>query len=192
MRADETFRRVQRVHGRCAKHHVSSESGDLAARSGIQKESRREPAQAWAETEGQTAFRFPLGKRPTNLVDRRFFSHLAGKFGIGETLTCDLRNRKSEPLAVGQYVAVVVLPVVVAESLFIKIPEQVERFHADVRAIEPALQEAPKVFNRVRVYVAVHVLYGVIHDAVRVVQSPDLRTREGSQCRPSCPLPRAF
>ena len=38
---------------------------------------------------------------------------------------------------------------VVPESLFVKIPEQVERFNADVGALQSALQKAPKVFESV-------------------------------------------
>src|ERR1700683_522521 len=165
MRKNETLSRVQRIHGRRAQHHVCSQSGNFAARSGIQETGRCEPAQARAETEGQAALRFPLGRRPTNLVDRLFFFHLAGKFGIGETLTCNLRNRQSEAFRIGG-----VLPSVVAKSLFVKITEQVERLHGNIGSVQSPLEQAPEVFQRVRMYhVIPHVLYGVIDNAMLIV-----------------------
>jgi len=39
---------------------------------------------------------------------------------------------------------------VVPEHLFVQIPEQVERLHADIGSLEAALQEAPEVFESVR------------------------------------------
>jgi len=45
----------------------------------------------------------------------------------------------------------------------------VERFDADVCSVQAALQQAPEIFHRVCVNIAVHVLNGVIDDGVLVV-----------------------
>src|ERR1035437_3256756 len=134
MVTDETLSRVRSVQHRRGASHGRSEGGDSTARSGIQKTSRFEPAQARAEKEGQ-AFRLPRGKRPTALVDRRYFSSLTGEFGIGEALAGNLRNRQTKPFRV-----VHVLPGVVAERLLIDVAEQVEGFDADVGSMQTALQ----------------------------------------------------
>lgn len=54
------------------------------------------------------------------------------------------------------------LPVVVAESLFIQIPEQVEWFNADIGSLQTSLQETPIVFETVRVNLAVYVCFRVM------------------------------
>jgi hypothetical protein len=62
------------------------------------------------------------------------------------------------------------LAVVVPERLFVQVAEQVEGLHADVGAVQPALQEAPEVFHRVRVNVAVDVLNCVVDDFMAIVR----------------------
>src|ERR1035441_3767573 len=92
MKSNETFSRVRSLHECSGTAHGRSESGDSTARSEIQKTGRFEPTKTRAETEGQ-AFLLPRCKRPTALVDRRFFSDLAGEFGVGKALAGDLRYR---------------------------------------------------------------------------------------------------
>src|SRR4051812_8380647 len=119
----ETLHRIQPVYRRRRTHHVSSESRDTSARSGVQKTGRPEPAKtrAEAETKSYEAFRFgPRGKRP-RLIERRFFSHLANKLGISEPPTDDLRNRDAETFGIAHHFPIRVLAIVVPESLFVHI-----------------------------------------------------------------------
>src|SRR5713101_8574800 len=65
-------------------------------------------------------------------------------------------------------------PVVVPEHLFVEIPEQVEGLHAHVSPFEPALEQAPEVFESVSVDSAIHVLLGVVNDFVGVIRRESL------------------
>ena len=49
-----------------------------------------------------------------------------------------------------------------------------ERFNGNIGAFQSALYEAPEVFQPVRVYLPVHVLFGMVNDSMSVflVQSP--------------------
>jgi hypothetical protein len=62
------------------------------------------------------------------------------------------------------------LTVVVPESLFVQVTEQVEGFHADVGALEAALQQRPEILHRVRVNVAVDILHGMVDNSVLEVR----------------------
>lgn len=55
------------------------------------------------------------------------------------------------------------------ECLFVKIAEQVKRFHADVGPSDAAFQQTPKVFQTVGVDSTVHVSNGVVNDLVSVI-----------------------
>ena len=55
---------------------------------------------------------------------------------------------------------------VVAEHLFVKIAEQMERLDADVGSFQSALEEAPEVFESVGVNLSVNVLFGMVNDLV--------------------------
>src|ERR1019366_2086215 len=70
----------------------------------------------------------------------------------------DLANYKREAFSIRQFAPVV------AEGLFVKIPEQVERLNADIRAVQLPLYQAPEIFHRVRVDVPTCVFYGVIYN----------------------------
>ena len=73
---------------------------------------------------------------------------LSGKAIPRQATARNLRTHDGKPLRV------VKLAPVVAERLLIQIPEQVERFHADVRAVQLSLNQTPKVLHRVRMDVA--------------------------------------
>src|ERR1700722_9498048 len=60
-------------------------------------------------------------------------------------------------------------PIVVAESLFVKIPEQMEWLYVDIGPVKATLQEAPEVLHCVGMDVAVHVLGGMVYDGVLVI-----------------------
>jgi len=57
----------------------------------------------------------------------------------GKATARNLRAHNGEPLRVRQ------LAPVIPEGLFVKIAEQMERFHADVRAVKLALYQTPEV-----------------------------------------------
>lgn len=82
---------------------------------------------------------------------------------VGQPTSHDAVDRKAEAVGV-----VHVDPVIVAERLFVQIPEQVERLDADIRAAQPALQQRPVVLQAVRVDFAVHVGDRMVNDLVRV------------------------
>ena len=159
MKRNETTNGARSIHERRGASDVYSKGGNPAARSRIQEAGRFEPAQARAEAKGQ-ALRFP---RPCRLDGFRFFRLLPGKLSISEALAGDLGNRQSEPLGIIHFLARVV-----AECLFVDIPEQVERLNADVGPVQATLQETPEVLHRVRVDVSIYVLNGVVDYGVLV------------------------
>ncbi len=65
--------------------------------------------------------------------------------------------------------AVIVLPLVVAERLFVEIAEEMERFNANVGAFQAALQKGPEVLDPVGMHIPAHVLFGVIHELMNVI-----------------------
>jgi hypothetical protein len=151
----EAFSRVQRFHERRGAHHVCTQDGDPSARSGIQKNRRREPAQARTEAKGQAegqAFRFP---RPCRLVRYRFAD--ADQFGVGKAFADNLRDSHGEPIGV-----VHVLPIIKSERLFIQIPKQVVRLYAHIGSVDSTLEQCPKILAGISVYLPVHVGYSVV------------------------------
>lgn len=154
----ETLSRIRCLQhsGRPPAEHP--ESRTFAARSRMQKEGRCQPAKAGAETESQ-AFRFPrLCRLASERVNVRLsLLHLAGEFGVGEPLANDLRYRRAEALRIGS------VTLVKAKCLFIQIPEQVERFHADVGSVQATLQQRPKLLKSVRVDFAANLFYRVVN-----------------------------
>src|SRR5438128_2341310 len=128
MRRRETLSRVQPLHGARGSGAVRAPQRHQGTSRGASQAGRKESEQTRpeAETKGCYAFRFgPRRNRP--LVDRLFFFHLAGDFGPCQTL--------SENLPYGKIKAVTVIhlpPIVVAERLFVNVPEQMERLDADV------------------------------------------------------------
>src|SRR5208283_2140042 len=65
--------------------------------------------------------------------------------------------------------AVTHFPVVVAESGVVQISIKLPRHHEMVGAIDGALEQAPEVFDAIRVDVAAHVLFGVLDHLVRIL-----------------------
>ena|SRR6266850_1628486 len=89
-------------------------------------------------------------------------SRLASDFGIGETLSEDMRSDMLKSQAI-----VSQLPEVVAEHLLIQVAEEMERFHANVGSFESALEQAPEVFESVGVNLPVNIRLGMVNDLVR-------------------------
>src|SRR5258708_11211242 len=55
---------------------------------------------------------------------------------------------------------------IVAEHLFVQIPEKVERLSTDIGSLESAFEETPKVFESVGVDLPIDVSFGVVNDLV--------------------------
>jgi hypothetical protein len=88
-----------------------------------------------------------------------------GYFFIREPLSDDALQRDNESLCVIEIASVE------AEGLLIEIAEQVKGLDAHIGSVDASLQETPKVFDVVRVNIAVNVLDRVVDDLVRVVGS---------------------
>ncbi len=63
---------------------------------------------------------------------------------------------------------------IVAEHLFVQIPEEVERLGADVGAFQSALEETPKVFETIGVDLPVNVPFGMVNYLVRKILAQSL------------------
>src|ERR1700676_5594425 len=85
---------------------------------------------------------------------------------VSETLTDDLRNDSAESSAIVQ-----VFTMVVTEGLLIEIAEQMERLDTNVSTFEPSLGKRPKVFNAVRMDIAVNVALCVIDHLMDVISA---------------------
>lgn len=119
-------------------------------------------SEAKKKTESRQAFRLGLGPRFKVLVAARF-SHLACEFGKSQPLAQDARAERVEAVAV-----VHILPVVVAESLFVNVAEQVEGFDANIGAAQSALEQAPEVLQPIGMDLAANVGLGVVDELVDV------------------------
>jgi hypothetical protein len=128
-----------------------------------QKEGRKEAA-AEAEQGQGLAFSLsaPLAFRSLSLLA------FPGQSIPREATASNLRTDVREAFRVSQFT------VVVPERLFVQVAEQMERLHADVRAVQLPFYQTPEIFHRVRVDVSTCVLYGVIHNGVLVVASQSI------------------
>lgn len=82
-------------------------------------------------------------------------------------------------------------PKVVTENLLAQIPEEMERFHANVGAFESALEQAPKIFESVGVNLPVNIPLGMVNNLVSesLFSKSLIRTgthRYRSRCQPRC------
>ena len=137
---------VRRIHANYRPSAFCVKDGNPSTRSGVQREGRREPAQARPKAKGQI-FRFP---RPCRLVLRGCAHRVrasADQVLVHKPLSSDLRNRQAEALRIIHRFPVDILPVVEAESLFVNVAEQVIGFDAHVGSIDSTLQEAPEVLQ---------------------------------------------
>jgi hypothetical protein len=74
--------------------------------------------------------------------------HLAGEFLVHEPLPYNLTHGQIKAVAVVQRVFLRGA-IVVTEGLLINVAEQVERLDTHIRSVDPALEQAPKVFQPV-------------------------------------------
>src|SRR5215472_16919154 len=92
---------------------------------------------------------------------------LASQFLVHDSLADNIAENHVKPLAV-MHGRILLSAIVEAEHLFVQITEQVEWLYGNVSPFQPALQQTPKVFESVRVHLAVYVSIRVIDDLVRV------------------------
>jgi hypothetical protein len=113
------------------------------------------------------------------LVRTRFYvREFASEFIPSETLADDLRDNHAESVAVSDEL-VLGGAMIVAEHLFVQIPEEVEWLGADVGAFESALEKTPKVFESVGVNLPVNVAFGVVNDLVDKILVQSLIGKKG-------------
>src|SRR5579875_1345158 len=75
----------------------------------------------------------------------------ASQFFVGQALSGGLGERALEAFAIAG------LAIVVTESLFVQITEEMEGFDADIRSLQAALQERPEILDSVRMNLLVYV-----------------------------------
>jgi hypothetical protein len=88
-------------------------------------------------------------------------THFASDFGISESLSDDVRGNVLETKSI-----VSQFPKIVPEHLFVQIPEQMEGLHANIGALELALEQAPKVFESVGVHLSINIPFRMVNDLV--------------------------
>ena len=86
-----------------------------------------------------------------------------GQFGISQALADHATGEPKEAFAFSG------LAMVEAEGFLIQVTEQVERFDADVRALDRSLQERPEILDPVGVNPAIDVLLSVVDNASDVL-----------------------
>ena len=84
---------------------------------------------------------------------------------VGQTLARDAFQDSVEPAGIGG------LSSIVPESLFINVPEQVERLYADIGAFDGPFQEAPVVFDPDGMNLAPHICFGVVDDFMGIART---------------------
>ncbi len=97
----------------------------------------------------------------------------ASEFLIGDSTASDMTHSHLKTVPIANEV-VLLGAIVVPENLFVQITEQVERLNVDVRSLESALEQAPEVFESVRVNLSVHIALSMVNrlvDEVLVIQS---------------------
>ena len=109
---------------------------------------------------GYGFFRRPLRGDPSRRSGGRI---LTDQLTIGQATTGD-RSKGN-----GEAVRIIALAVVEPEDLLIEVAEQMERFHADISPLDPALEQAPEVFDGVGMHGAPHVFNGMIHDLMGIL-----------------------
>jgi hypothetical protein len=111
---------------------------------------------------------------------------LPGQLAISEALASNMIHREEKSVAI-IHRTFLGCPVVVPKCLLVKVPEQVEWFDIDIRALQSALEQAPEVFESVRVNLSVNVPLGVVDHVVAVVANQSVIRWQliAEQCRVS-------
>src|ERR1022692_3831964 len=161
--------RVSRVQESACKRASCSTFGDRAPRSGVQEAGRAQSSQAGSKTEAEAARRFPRPSRSASALESFRFSLLPDQLLIGQAATCDLGKGRFEAVVITDDVTFGILPIVVAESLFVYVAEQMKRLDRNVGSADATFQAGPKILDAVGVDVAVHVSFGMVDDLVIVL-----------------------
>src|SRR5665213_3508210 len=145
---DEALRRIRTFHGPCGSSACGSSRSHKAASRGTPQtgSAKSKPTRPETKTKAEGCQAFRLGPRGSVgiLVDRRFFFHLAGDFGPSQTLSKNLADCQIKAVTVIQRSSFRVLPIVIAERLFVNIAEQVKRFDRNIGSTDPTLQQTPE------------------------------------------------
>ena len=160
MGIDEALRRIRSVRQTGRPTAFRSAGRNTPTRSGVQKTGRAQSEETRPKTEAE--IRRPRRSRSASFLESfrtGFFCLLPDQLGVGQSLTYNLLYHLIEAIRVLPCFSVRILAVVVPERLFVQVPEQVKRFHAHVRAVQAALEQAPEVLQAVRVDIAANVLY---------------------------------
>lgn len=96
-------------------------------------------------------------------VSSNSFFRFASQLLVSNSASHDLFHDSGEALRISGFA------IVIAESLFVKVPEQMERLNTDVGSVQTTLQETPEVLHCVRVNGPVRILDCVIDNGVLVV-----------------------
>lgn|SRR5579864_322630 len=132
-------------------------------------------------------YRFgPRFKRPLGLERLlRYYVRFARQFFVQNTLSGNLREQHVKALAVVNRL-LFVAPIVEAKTLFVQIPEQVERLDAHIGSVQISLKQAPEIFESVRMHSAIDVPLTVVHDLMdEVFRNVAIRSHViGEQERP--------
>jgi hypothetical protein len=81
-------------------------------------------------------------------------------FGIGETLANYVRGDVLESSEIIHRF----FPIVVSEHLFINVTEQMERFDADIGALQTTLEQTPEVLHSVSMNTTVNVPFRMVDE----------------------------
>jgi len=155
--------RVRCLHGSSRPRAFGSSFGDTEARRGSPQRGCKESAQTRPKAKAPPIF-FPRFKRP-GLETR--FSHLACDFGVSKALAYDLRYCKVEAVTVGHRI-IFGSAIVIAPRLLIQVAKKMERFDANIGALQSALEQTPEVFHAVSVDLPVHILERMVDYLVLV------------------------
>ena len=94
---------------------------------------------------------------------------LASQLLVSDSAVCDMRHSHLKALIIANEV-LFGGTIVVAEYLFVYIAEQVKRLYRNVRALQSALEKAPKVFESVGVDLSLNIPFRVVNRFVRKVR----------------------
>lgn len=157
---------ISSVSGSDRQVAQGAEVRDPRAARGPQRAKRQEPQQTRAEAESLVRLLSAFPVAVGSLCGRGPRAECSDQVLIRQSASDNPAHHFTESVGIAH-----VLPVIEPKDLLVQIPEQVERFDADIRPGKSALEQGPEVFQTVRVDVAIDVLLGVVDDQVRVVDA---------------------
>ena len=95
-------------------------------------------------------------------------SNLAGDFGKGEPLADYARECKIESLPIGDAILfLLAAAIVITKYLLINVPMQVKRLNRNIGSGKLALEQRPKVFDALGMYLAPDIGFHVVNHFMR-------------------------